>query len=94
MMVEIQWEMRDTATDREWVGSVNEMDVTTLAQASTWIRKQVSKHEHGTIEVDAVIISAIGDFCDDDGCPSNRKQLGSYEPASGEWNWAKDAQVS
>ena len=82
MMVEIQWEMRDTATDREWVSCITELDVNTLAQASTWIRKQLPGREHGTVEVDEVVVSAIGD-----GCP----WIGTYKPASDQWNWSANA---
>lgn len=98
MMIEIQWEMRDLSTDREWVSSVNEMDVNTLAQASTWIRQQLPERESAfkskTIIVDGVIISAIGSFFDEDGCSTDRKWLGTYEPASDEWTWAADAKVT
>ncbi len=91
MKIEIQWEMRDASTDREWVGGVNEMEVRTIAQAEKWILCEIPKRDRGNVEVDAVVLSEIGQFADDEGCPCDRRWIGTYEPAAEEWQWAGEA---
>ena len=85
--VRITWEMR--RGDVEFVGSINEMRVNTVAQAVTWIMKELPKRDRlavlSSAEVDLICLDEIGNFCDDEGCPRDFRPLGRYDPAEGEW---------
>ena len=85
MKVQISWEMREG--DHEWVGSINELTVGTIAQAQTWIRQEIPRRESGTVEIDVVYLYEIGNFVDSEGCPINHQLIGSYSPSNDQWEW-------
>ena len=87
--VRISWEMRNLNTDHEFVGSVNEMHVNTVAQAVQWVMKQLPDRGNDTTEVDQVIIDEVGNFADDDGCPMETRRLATYDPHFDIWEFTE-----
>ena len=88
--VRITWEMFDHETEREFVGSINELSVKTIAEAQAWIRKQIPERETDSTTIDAILLDQVGNFQDCEGIPCDSRAIGMLEPAVGEWFWIND----
>lgn len=89
MKIEVAFEMR--RGDREWVGSVIEMTVNTIAQAQKWVEGDVKRKAPGLppdTEIDVVSLSEVGEFYDDEGEPMRTRYLGQFVPINNEWEWS------
>ena len=83
------------------VGSINEMQVGTWAQARNWIEAEIPKREkrgpkrrspyrdHYRLELDAIELEEIGKFWDEDGEPQETRRIALYEHGPRESSWAE-----
>jgi hypothetical protein len=90
MKAEIIWRYRRGDAD-EIVGSIQQADFNTWAQMRKYVESQVPKCREPKpgLELDYVTIDQLGDFADDDGCPSDRRLIATYEDGPELWTWAK-----